>query len=218
MATLKKYDLRGLAKGDVSIDDSLLSTSTNLQMIKDCLVAMAANKRQWNASTQTRAEVNKTKRKPFAQKGTGNARQGFLGSPQYKGGGRVHAPRPKSDQHIRINKKERRAALRHLLAEKIIEAHAHILSYETLDAPKTKTFADFLHKIQLSGKRILFIGEVGDGKGNYGVLQKSIRNIPKVNFAYMPNVSCEDLARNQEVIILEAALGELTQALGGTDA
>ena len=74
-------------------------------MIKDYIIALSANQRQWNASTQTRSEVNHSTKKPFAQKGTGNARQGFLGSPQFRGGGRVHAPRPKYDQHVRINRK-----------------------------------------------------------------------------------------------------------------
>lgn len=113
VATLKKYDLAGQALGDIDIDDALLSTAANAQMIKDYLVAIRANRRQWSASTQTRAEVSHSKKKPFAQKGTGNARQGFLGSPQFRGGGRVHAPRPKFDQHVRINKKSvaRRSAV-----------------------------------------------------------------------------------------------------------
>lgn len=106
MAELKKYDLTGKENGRVSIDDELLSISANHQMIKDYLVAKRKNDRQWSASTQTRAEVSHSKRKPFAQKGTGNARQGFLGAPQFRGGGRVHAPRPKFDQHVRINKKK----------------------------------------------------------------------------------------------------------------
>ena len=74
MATLKKYDLAGKDQGEVQIDDSLLSKEANAQMIKDYLVAIRANRRQWSASTQTRAEVSHSKKKPFAQKGTGNAR------------------------------------------------------------------------------------------------------------------------------------------------
>ena len=87
MATLKKYDLAGKESGEVSISDDLLTLQANPQMIKDYIVALRANRRQWSASTQTRAEVNHSKKKPFAQKGTGNARQGFLGSPQFRGGG-----------------------------------------------------------------------------------------------------------------------------------
>lgn len=156
MATLKKYDLAGKDKGEVSIEEGLCEISANKQMIKDYLIIQRANKRQWSASTQSRGEVSHTKRKPFAQKGTGNARQGFLGAPQFRGGGRVHAPRPKFDQHVQMNRKERRLAVRHLLGEKIKEAKTHILEYTPLKSPQTKTLAKFLKALNLSGKRILF--------------------------------------------------------------
>lgn len=89
MATLKKYTLQGREAGNVNLDDALLDTNANSQMIKDYIVALRANARQWSASTQTRAEVNHSGKKPHAQKGTGMARQGYLGAPHYRGGGRV---------------------------------------------------------------------------------------------------------------------------------
>lgn len=211
MATLKKYDLTGKASGEVAIDDSLLNTSANPQMMKDYLVALRANQRQWSASTQTRAEVNHSKRKPYAQKGTGNARQGFLGSPQFKGGGRVHAPRPKFDQHVRINRKEKRIAIRHLIGEKIKGAQAHILDYQELKAPHTKTLATFLKALNLSGKRVLFLAEAG----NYTTLSKSLRNLPKVEFLPLQNVSGYDLALSQDLVILHSAIPQLNETLGG---
>ncbi|NGX26859.1 MAG: 50S ribosomal protein L4 [Chlamydiae bacterium] len=211
MATLKKYDLTGKASGEVSIEDKLLAIDANKQMIKDYLMALRTNQRQWSASTQTRAEVSHTKRKPFAQKGTGNARQGFLGAPQFKGGGRVHAPRPKFNQNVRMNRKEKRLAIRHLLSEKIKESQAHILEYKSLKSPETKTLAKFIKTLNLAGKRILFLAENGD----YSTLYKSLRNIPKVEFTYLPNVNGYDLALCQEVVILESALGQLNETLGG---
>jgi len=212
VATLKKYDLKGKASGDVSIDDGILTAEINGQLIKDYLVAIRANQRQWSASTQTRAEVSKTKKKPFRQKGTGNARQGFLGAPQYKGGGRVHAPRPKFDQHVRINRKEKRLAIRYLLSEKIKGEQAHILDYKALKEPETKALATFLDKLSMKGKRVLFLAENGD----YNTLHKSLRNIPKAEFLYLPNVSGYDLAVSQEVVILNSAIDQLKEALGGT--
>ena len=136
MATLKKYDLAGKEKGEVSIEDGLLEVKANAQMMKDYIVALRANRRQWSASTQTRAEVSHSKKKPFAQKGTGNARQGFLGSPQFRGGGRAHGPRPKFDQKVRINKKERRLAISSQLSDAIRSSHVHIL-----DLKKERTLA-----------------------------------------------------------------------------
>ena len=214
MATLKKYDLKGASIGEESIDDAALTTSANLQMIKDYLVTQRANRRQWSACTQTRAEVSHSKRKPFAQKGTGNARQGFLGAPQFRGGGRVHAPRPKFDQHIRINKKERRLAIRHLLSEKIKATHAHILDYSTpLKAPQTKALAHFLEALKFSGKRVLFLGM--QGGEDFSTLSLSLRNIPKVQFIPLSNVSGEDLALASELIILDSAVDSLKKTLGG---
>lgn len=211
MATLKKYDVTGKATGEVSIEDELLTVAANKQMLKDYLVALRANQRQWSASTQTRAEVSHSKRKPYAQKGTGNARQGFLGSPQFKGGGRVHAPRPKFDQHVRINRKEKRLAIRSLLGEKIKESQAHILAYKPLKSPQTKTLAKFIKTLNLSGKRVLFLAENGD----YSTLSKSLRNLPKIEFTYFPNVSGYDLALCQEIVILESAVSQLNETLGG---
>lgn len=211
MATLKKYDLNGKANGELSIDDASLSLNANPQMVKDYLVAIRANQRQWSASTQTRAEVSHSKKKPFAQKGSGNARQGFLGSPQYKGGGRVHAPRPKFDQHVRINKKEKRLAIRHLLSEKIKEDQAHVLEYKDLKDPKTKTLSNFLKALNLTGKRVLFL----TGEGDFSTLQKSLRNIPKVEFTFLPNVNGYTLAVCQSIVILDSAVKNLEETLGG---
>ena len=192
------------------------STQYGGEMVKDYLVIQRANKRQWSASTQTRAEVSHTKRKPFAQKGTGNARQGFLGSPQFKGGGRVHAPKPKFDQTIHMNRKERRLVIRHLLSKKIKETGAHILEYKTLEKPETKTLAKFLKALNLSGKRVLFLAEKPEEKSEqYRTLSLSLRNIPRIEFTYLPNMSGEDLALAHQLIILDSALGDLKETLGG---
>lgn len=214
MATLKKYDLAGKEKGEVSIEDGLLEVKANAQMMKDYIVALRANRRQWSASTQTRAEVSHSKKKPFAQKGTGNARQGFLGSPQFRGGGRAHGPRPKFDQKVRINKKERRLAISSQLSDAIRSSHAHILDYKTLDKPATKALAQFLKALKLEGKRVLFLAEQGDA--DYTALSKSLRNIPKVQFTHLPNVNGYDLAVSQEIIILDSAVDGLKETLGAS--
>src|SRR5580692_9902831 len=137
----------------------MLKSTANSQMIKDYIIALRENARQWSASTRNRAEVNHSGKKPHPQKGTGRARQGYLGAPQYKGGGRVHAPRPKTDQHVRINKKERRAAIRHLLIEKILENRMHVLAFEPFQEAKTKRMAEFIKSHQLDGNNILFLSE-----------------------------------------------------------
>src|SRR5262245_15753720 len=127
-------------------------------MIKDYIIALRANARQWSASTKGRSEVNHSTKKPHPQKGGGRSRQGSLAAPQYKGGGRVFAPRPKFDQHVKINKKERQAAIRCLIGEKIRDNKLHIIDSTELKTPKTKTIASFLKKLQ-ADKRVLFLGE-----------------------------------------------------------
>src|SRR5271169_4537296 len=137
----------------------MLETNANSQMIKDYIIALRTNARQWSANTKGRAEVNHSGKKPHPQKGTGRARQGYLGAPQYKGGGRVHAPKPKFDQHVRINRKERRAAIRHLIVEKIQDNRLHVLQIEDMKEPRTKSVAQFLKSRELEGKKVLFLGD-----------------------------------------------------------
>ena len=146
MATLKKYDLTGKETGTVQVDDSLLEVKAHPQSVKDYLVAIRNNARQWSASTKTRAEINRTGKKPHPQKGGGRSRQGDLAAPHYKGGGIVFGPRPKFDLHVRINKKERHAAIAALIAEKIKTHRIHVLQKDAMKAPKTKTVAAFLDK------------------------------------------------------------------------
>ncbi|HEY2811141.1 MAG TPA: 50S ribosomal protein L4 [Rhabdochlamydiaceae bacterium] len=222
MTLLKKYDLSGKEIGQVSVEEDMLKSAANSQMIKDYLVALRANARQWSANTKTRAEVCHSGKKPHPQKGTGRARQGYLGAPQYKGGGRVHAPRPKSDQHIRINRKERRAAIRHLLIEKILENRVHVLAFEPFAEPKTKRMAEFIKNRQLDNHRVLFLGEgfISEGAApsqKFDCFIKSLRNIRKLKFRQMPAVSGYDVIVNQDLVVMESAIDQLKMLLGGKE-
>lgn len=226
MVTIKKYNLDGKSVGHIDVEDALANAEANSQMIKDYIVALRANARQWSASTKTRSEVAHTTKKPHAQKGGGRARQGSLVSPQYRGGGRVFAPRPKFDQHIRRNKKERKAAIRSLIAEKIKEEKIHIIQDIHLDTPKTKTIAHFIKSLGMKG-RILFLGEslfedikTTEGKIQVAVhsdkhenLRKSLRNLPKVDFMLATNVSGYDVLVAHEIVLTKAAFNELTHWL-----
>ncbi|MBM3198739.1 MAG: 50S ribosomal protein L4 [Chlamydiae bacterium] len=159
MTVIKKYNLKGDEVGQMSIEGALLEKMANAQMVKDYLVAYRANQRQWSANTKGRAEVSHSKQKPHPQKGTGRARQGCLAAPQYKGGGVVFGPKPKFDQEVKVNKKERRAVIRGLLSEKLQAHNVHVLSTEGLTEPKTKVMTSWLAKLGLQGKKVLFLGE-----------------------------------------------------------
>lgn len=226
MANAKKYNINGKELGTVAIQDTISTAEANGQMIKDYIVALRANLRQWSACVKTRAEVSHTTRKPHPQKGTGGARQGSLVAPQYRGGGRVHGPKPKFDQHVRINKKERRAAIRCLLAEKINDGKVLIIDDYGIETPKTKNVVEFLEKVGCDG-RVLFIGH-----GNYAEIEgengtqsvsvkstehipfyKSMRNIPKTEFALAKNISGYDVMLAKHIIMTEAALNEISEWL-----
>lgn len=213
MATLKKFDLSGKEIGTIQIDDELLETSAHSQMIKDYIVAIRNNGRQWSASTKGRSEINRTGKKPHPQKGQGRSRQGCLAAPQYKGGGIVFGPKPKFDQHVRINKKERRAAIRFLIAEKIKENHVRILAHEAMKEPKTNKVAGFFEQSEIGGKRTLVLGESG-GTLVHENFVKSLRNIPKKEYMIVPQVNGYELARCQELVVLDSALDELLSMLG----
>jgi large subunit ribosomal protein L4 len=216
---LKKYNIAGSVVGELSIDDRLVQSTANSQMIKDYIVAIRRNARQWSANTQTRPEVSHSGQKPHPQKGTGKARQGYLGAPQYKGGGRVHAPRPKFDQHVKINKKERRAVNKSIVAEKIVGGNVHVLSLESFNEPKTKVVADFIKKLNVENKRVLFLyeGALNAGDERYDALKLSTRNLQKVQISQFPAINAYDLMVANHIVLLEPAVDELMVLLGGAN-
>ncbi|MCH9627614.1 MAG: 50S ribosomal protein L4 [Chlamydiales bacterium] len=230
MSTLKKYSLSGEEIGDVAVDAAFLDVDASRQMIKDYIVALRANIRQWSANTKGRSEVSHSKKKPFRQKGTGNARQGSLASPQFRGGGIVFGPKPKFNQHTRINQKERQLASHQLLAEKIKSSQVYVLedsAFASLERPSTKTVAAFLKKHNLLGRRVLFVGEgeyhevevegckrkVSVASKKHEAFKKSVRNLPKTAFAIAQNVNGYDLAASYGIVFSESAFEELKSLL-----
>ena len=213
MAELKKYNLAGQEIGQVAIDSAFIEATVDGQMVKDYIVALRANARQWSANTKTRSEVAHTTKKPHPQKGTGRARAGSLVSPQHRGGGRAHGPRPKFDQHIRINKKERRAAIRFLIAEKIRENKVILIDQMSLEAPQTKSVSSFL-KGREALQRVLFLGDTQEknetGRANFKL---STRNLARVQFLSALQVNGYDLLVARYLVTTEAGLQEITQWL-----
>ena len=210
MASIKKYNLAGKLLEEVAIDGELLSQEVCSQLIKDYLVALRNNARQWSASTKSRAEVAHSGQKPHPQKGTGRARQGYLGAPQYKGGGRVFTPRPKFDQFVHVNRKEKRAAIGYLLAEKIKDSRLHLLDFKDLKEPKTKLVAEFLEKLAIGDKRVLFLAPEKSEHGNF---QKSLRNIPKKSLRLAQNVNGYDLVLSNDIVVMAGAIDEIKSLL-----
>lgn len=215
MAKLMKYSLSGKKVGEIELEDALFEAEANHQMIKDYIVALRANARQWSANTKTRRQVAHTTKKPHPQKGTGRARQGSLVSPQFRGGGRAHGPKPKFDQHVRINRKERRAAIRSLIAEKLRENKVWVLDSIQLDEPKTQTVAKFLNAQGIEG-RTLFLTETPNPFSEtkpHQAFVLSVRNIPGSACHSATQISGYDLLVARQIVLSEAALGEVVKWL-----
>lgn len=210
MVKLKKHDLSGKELGEIEVKDDLLEVTLSSQTIKNYLVAIRNNARQWSASTKGKAQVNHSNMKPRPQKGTGNARQGSLSSPQFRGGGIVHGPKPKSDLNFKVNRKEKKAVIHALLAEKIKEGKVHLLVAPEIEKPKTKPMVSFMEALQIHGTRTLFL--TGTEKKAFPI---SIRNIPRTEFTPVEALNGYDLALAQEIVVTESALEGLLRVLGG---
>lgn len=214
MTKLKKYDIEGKEVEEVEFDDKLLEGKGSPQSIKDYLVAIRNNARQWSANTKGRSEINHSNAKPHPQKGTGRARQGTIKATQYKGGATVFGPKPKSNQHVRINRKERRAAIRTLIGQKVSGGNLHLLKLGSIDGPKTKRVANFLEKVGLKGKKILFLSDESEAaKNDRQNFYLSMRNIPNAHFMPVRSVSGYDVIKNQEVIVVDSAYDQLIESM-----
>ena len=224
MSTLKKYNLMGQEVGSLTLssrwtEDAVVPS----QMIKDYIVALRANDRQWSANTKGRSEVNHSCQKPHKQKGLGRSRQGRLSSPQYKGGGRVFGPKPKFDQHIKVNKKERRLAVFFLLKEKLQSNRIRIVDNFAMEAPKTKSVIHFLKTTEVQGRRVLFLNEsnwetleLGEYSCSFNVrsdaheaMTLSVRNLPRSSFKFAQNISGYDVLVAHDIVLTEAAWAEI---------
>lgn len=214
------YTLDAHKVGQVALPEGFFAQQAHPQMIKNYAVAIQRNLRQWSASTKGRSEVNHSGQKPHAQKGTGRARQGYLGAPQYKGGGVVFGPKPKFDQHVHINKKERRSSIRYLLGDKQRQNHFISLRIDEFSEPKTARVSRFLQCLKWT-HRTLFVlpsnrqtianspNENSPLRRDWGNFHKSTRNIQKVNTAQLINLNGVDLLTARYVVFEESALQEL---------
>lgn len=218
MVLLSKFDFFGKEVGKVELVDEFFSgIEEKNQSVKDYIVAIRANKRQWSASTKGRSEVSHSTKKPFRQKGTGNARQGCLAAPQFRGGGIVFGPKPKFDQHVRINRKERRLAIRTLLAQKIQTGRVFVADDQvfvnSLSKPRTKEVQRFLNDCGVENRGILFVDDLDHVMGNAN-FRLSVRNLSAVRgFTYEENVNGYDLIAARNVVVSEKALMRLVDRL-----
>ncbi len=215
-AKCKKYDLCGNEIGEIEIDYGD-EQKINNQLIKSYIVAMRNNARQWSANSKGRGESHHSHQKPHRQKGTGKARQGFLGAPQYKGGGVVFGPKPKFDQHVRINRKERHTAIRSLIIERMKEGNLVLLDTnfdKYFPEPRTKSASQLFNSVGECAKRMICCGKFGESSELIN-FKLSLRNLPNVSFLLMKNINGYDILVNKKIFVLDSAVEELEGILRG---
>ncbi|MCC8059868.1 MAG: 50S ribosomal protein L4 [Clostridiales bacterium] len=203
MANVAVYNMEGKEVGKIDLNDAVFGVEINEHLVHLAVVAQLANKRQGTQKAKTRSEVSGGGRKPWRQKGTGHARQGSTRSPQWKGGGVVFAPVPR-DYTIRLNKKEKRAALKSALTSRVLENKFIVVDELKLDEIKTKRFQAVLDSLGVSKALVV----VGDDSDNVVI---SARNIPTVKTAYVNTINVYDILKYNTVVATKTAVAGIEE-------
>ncbi len=203
MANVSVYNMEGNEVGKMELNDAVFGVEINEHLVHMAVVAQLANKRQGTQKAKTRSEVSGGGRKPWRQKGTGHARQGSTRSPQWTGGGVVFAPAPR-DYTIRLNKKEKRAALKAALTSRVQENKFIVVDELKLDEIKTRKFQNVLNNLKVT-KALVVVDEGSDN------VVKSARNIPAVKTAYVNTINVYDILKYNTVVASKAAVANIEE-------
>ena len=203
MAKVDMYDTNGKVVGSCELDDNIFGIEINKGVLHAAVVAYLANQRQGTKSAKTRSEVRGGGAKPRPQKGTGRSRQGSIRSPQWTGGGVVFAPKPR-DFSVRMNKKEKRLALKSALTSKVVSENVIVLDKLSLGAPKTKDMVKIFANLKAE-KALLVLPE-----GDKNVLL-SARNIPGVKTASVNTINVYDILKYDKFIVTKAVVDKIQE-------
>ena len=198
MANVSVYNMEGKEVGTMELNDAVFGVEINEHLVHAVVVAQLANKRQGTQKAKTRSEVSGGGRKPWRQKGTGHARQGSTRAPQWTGGGVVFAPTPR-DYTIKLNKKERRLALKSVLTAKVQENKFIVLDELKLDEIKTKNFQAVLNNLNVNKAMVV----LNDNDKN---VVMSAKNIPNVITAQTNTINVYDILKYNTMIVTKAAV------------
>ena len=203
MANVSVYNMEGNEVGTLELSDAVFGAKINEHLVHMAVVAHLANKRQGTQKAKTRAEVSGGGRKPWRQKGTGHARQGSTRAPQWTGGGVVFAPTPR-DYSIKLNKKEKRAALKAALTSRVNENKFIVVDELKFDEIKTKKFQAVMDNLKVS-KALVVLDE---GSDNAAI---SARNIPTVKTAQVNTINVYDILKYNTVVATKAAVASIEE-------
>lgn len=203
MAKVSVYSMEGQQVGEIELNEDIFGVEVNAHLMHMSVVSNLANKRQGTQSAKTRAEVRGGGAKPWKQKGTGRARQGSIRAPQWKGGGVVFAPKPR-DYSIKLNKKEKRAALKSALTTRVNDEKFIVLDQLSFEDIKTKNMVKVLENLKVSKALI-----VVNNEDNFVAL--SARNIPTVKTASTSTINVYDILKYDTFIITKDAVATIEE-------
>ena len=203
MANVTVYNMEGKEVGTIELNDAVFGVEINEHLVHMAVVNQLANNRQGTQKAKTRSEVSGGGRKPWRQKGTGHARQGSTRAPQWTGGGMVFAPVPR-DYSFKMNKKEKRAALKSALTSRVQADKLIVLDQLTMDAPKTKTMQNVLNSLKV--KKALVVT-----KENNANVVLSARNIPDVKTALVNTINVYDVMKYNTVVLTKDAVAAIEE-------
>ena len=203
MANVAVYNMQGETVGTIELNDAVFGVKVNEHLVHEAVVAQLANKRQGTQSAKTRSEVSGGGKKPWRQKGTGHARQGSTRAPQWTGGGIVFAPKPR-DYSIRLNKKERRLAIKSVLTSKVQDSKFFVLDELKLDEIKTKKVKAVLDALKVQ-KAVIVLPEMDKN------VILSAKNIPGVITAQANLINTYDLLKYDAVVTTKAGVAKIEE-------
>ncbi|MBO4872670.1 MAG: 50S ribosomal protein L4 [Lachnospiraceae bacterium] len=198
MAKVSLYNMKAETVGEIELNDAVFGVEINEHLVHMSVVQQLANNRQGTQQAKTRGQVSGGGKKPWRQKGTGHARQGSTRAPQWKGGGVVFAPVPR-DYSFKLNKKEKRAALKSALTSRVEEGKIFVVDDLAMDEIKTKKFQETLDAFKLD-KALVVLDELDQN------LILSARNIPDVKTAQVNSINVFDILKYDSLLISESAV------------
>lgn len=194
MPKIDVYNIEGKKVNDVELKEDIFGIIPNEELVHSVIVNYLANQRQGTQSTKTRAEVRGGGKKPWRQKGTGRARQGSIRAPHWVGGGIALGPKPRSYSY-KLNKKERRLAIKSCLSSKVIENELTVIDKFEFNEIKTKEVAKMLNNLKLEGKTLILLPEKNE------IIQKSARNIKGVKTLSVNTINAYDLVNYKNLVV-----------------
>ena len=203
MANVAVYNMEGKEVGTIELNDSVFGVEVNEHLVHMAVVQQLANNRQGTQKAKTRSEVSGGGRKPWRQKGTGHARQGSTRAPHFTGGGVVFAPVPR-DYSFKLNKKEKRAALKSVLTDKVQTNNFIVVDELKLDEIKTKKFVEVMNNLKVN-KALVVLNEMDAN------VIASAANVPSVKTAQTNELNVFDLLKYDTVVTTKAAVATIEE-------